>query len=207
LTFVHLYEYIDFIMGTTPSDLDKVRIKLKEFYNRHQRLPTHGEMVKLFHYSSRGSSHYLVKKLIEAGIVAKDENGRLIPKDLLGIPVLGIIKAGYPMEANVQQDNYLRLHLLFERLPADIFALQVSGDSMIDEGIYEGDYVLVDSHKEVKNGDIVAANVDGEWTVKYLRKNDDRVVLEAANKKYPLIIPKVSLEIGGVVVHVIRSYR
>lgn len=188
-------------------DKDLIITRLKYFYASNKRLPTYGEMCKLLHYKSKGAVQYVVKKLIEDEIIEKDDQGILVPKKLLDIPILGTIKAGYPMEADVQQDNYLRLHLLFDRLPADTFALQVSGDSMIDEGIYEGDYVLVDSHKEVKNGDIVAANVDGEWTVKFLRKNSDSVALEAANKKYPLIIPKMSLEIGGVVVHVIRSYR
>ena len=207
MTFVHLYEYIVFVMGRTFMDLDTVQLKLRDFYKRHQRLPTHGEMVKLFHYSSRGSTRYLVQKLLEEGIVSKDEQGKLVPKSLLDIPVLGIIKAGYPMPADVQQDNYLRLHLLFDSLPPDTFALQISGDSMIDEGIYEGDFVLINKHQEVKNGDIVAANVDNEWTVKTFKREGESVVLLPANKKYPPIRPTVSLEIGGVVVHVIRSYR
>jgi SOS-response transcriptional repressor LexA len=78
---------------------------------------------------------------------------------------------------------------------------------MIDEGIYDGDIVIVDKELEPKNDNIVAACVDGEWTVKCLRKQEGRVVLVPANKKYPVITPTQSLEIGGVVVNVVRSYR
>ena len=56
--------------------------RLKEFYQKHQRLPTHGEMVKLMHYSSRGSTYYVVKQLMKKGIVAKDDKGKLVPKIL-----------------------------------------------------------------------------------------------------------------------------
>lgn len=184
-----------------------ITTRLRDFYNRHQRLPTHGEMVKLLHYSSRGSTHYLVKRLIELEILTKDEEGKLIPKNLLNIPMLGVVKAGSPTAIDIQEDRYLNLHLLFSQVNQQSFALTVSGDSMIDEGIYEGDIVIVTKTNEVRKGDIVAACVDNEWTVKYFQKEDGNVVLLPANKKYQPIYPKISLEIGGVVTHVIRSYR
>jgi repressor LexA len=164
-------------------------------------------MCKLLGYQSKGAVRYVVKKLVEDGVIEKDKQGSIVPKSLLDIPLLGVIKAGYPMPADVQRDNYLRLHLLFDSLPPDTFALQVSGDSMIDEGIYEGDFVLINKHQEAKTGDIVAACVDNEWTVKTIKKEEDGFVLVPANKKYPVIRPTESLTIGGVVVHVIRSYR
>lgn len=188
-------------------NISLITTKLREFYLKQQRLPTHGEMVKLLHYSSRGSTYYVVKRLIEEGILARDEQGKVIPKNLLTIPMLGVIKAGSPIPAEVQADRYINLHLLFRNLSGETFALTVSGDSMIDEGIYEGDIVIIDKRLTAKHGDIVAACVDGEWTVKYLQIVDKQVSLKAANKKYARIIPKISLEIGGVVVHVIRSYR
>ena len=78
---------------------------------------------------------------------------------------------------------------------------------MIDEGIYEGDIVIIDKKRDPANGDIVTACVDNEWTVKIFQMREGRVSLIPANKKYPVIEPKDSLEIGGVVVSVIRSYR
>lgn len=170
-------------------------------------MPTYGEMCKLLGYKSKGAVRYVVQKLIDEGILAKDKQGALAPKKLLSLPMLGVIKAGYPIPAEVQEDNYLNLHTLFAHLSTAAFALTVSGDSMIDEGIYEGDIVIIDKSREPTNGDIVAACVDNEWTVKTFLMREGRVSLMPANKKYPIIQSKESLEIGGVVVHLIRSYR
>ncbi len=188
-------------------NLDLIKERLRIFYKRHQRLPTHGEMVKLLHYSSRGSTYYVVKKLIQEGVVEKDANGRLIPKNLFNIPMLGVIKAGSPIPADVQSDRYLNLHLLFQNISGATYALTISGDSMIDAGIVEGDVVIIDKQKQPVNGDIVAACVDGEWTVKYFQHKDGVVSLLPANEEYQPIYPQISLEVGGVVVSVIRQYQ
>ncbi|MGH7204280.1 MAG: LexA family protein [Candidatus Levyibacteriota bacterium] len=189
--------------------MDKALIitRLKYFYASNKRMPTYGEMCKLLKYKSKGAVRYAVQKLIEDDVIAKDENGQLIPKTLLQIPMLGVIKAGYPMPAELQVEQFLNLHLLFDQMSDASYALTVSGDSMIDAGIYEGDIVIIDKEREPIPGDIVAACVDGEWTVKTLRREDNGISLHPANKKYPVIYPTQSLEIGGVVVHVMRSYR
>jgi SOS regulatory protein LexA len=181
--------------------------RLKYFYIRNKRLPTYGEMCKLLGYQSKGAVRYVVQKLIAEGVLEKDKQGVLVPKNLLSLPLLGVIKAGYPIPAEVQEDKYLNLHLLFDTMSSASYALTVSGDSMSDAGIYEGDIVIIDKKREPTNGDIVAACVDNEWTVKYFQKQDGRVSLLPANKQYPEISPQQSLEIGGVVIHVIRSYR
>lgn len=188
-------------------DTDKAITLLRDFYKWHKRLPSYGEIRKLCQYASKNASYYLVNKLIEQGVIEKDRQGKLVPKNLFRLPLLGIIKAGYPIPAEVQEDNHLDLHTLFTRLSTATFALTVSGDSMIDEGIFEGDIVIIDKKREPTNGDIVAACVDNEWTVKRFHKEEGQVSLVPANKKYPVIEPKVSLEIGGVVVSVIRHYR
>jgi len=181
--------------------------RLRLFYKRNNRLPSHREMVTLLHYKSKGSTIYFVQKLIEAGILAKDDAGKLIPKDLMSIPLLGSIKAGYPTPADAQYDSQVRLYELFDNISYGSFALKVSGDSMIDEGIHEGDLVIISKDVEAKTGDVVAAIVDGEWTVKYLMEKDGKVCLMPANKNYSTIYPTESLQIGGVVVSVIRKYH
>lgn len=86
--------------------------------------------------------------------------------------------------------------------------LTVSGDSMIDAGIQPGDLVLIEKGRNPKSNDIVIAQVDGEWTLKYyIKDRKDGVRLEPANKKYQTIIPKQSLVIGGVVRAVVRRYE
>lgn len=181
--------------------------RLRGFYDRNKRMPTYGEMCKLLGYRSKGAVRYVVQKLIEEGVLSKDASGKLLPKDLFSIPMYGVIKAGSPTGIDVQEDSRLNLHVLFNNVAGGSFALRVSGDSMVEEGINDGDVVFVNKDLAAKNGDIVAACVDGEWTVKYLNKNADGVVLLPANKKHKPIYPKNSLEIGGVVTHVVRSYK
>ena len=74
-------------------------------------------------------------------------------------------------------------------------------------GIMDGDLVIVEKGRNPKNGDIVLAEVDGEWTMKFLRRKGKEVVLEAANEKYPIIKAKTELRLGGVVTAVIRKYH
>jgi len=82
----------------------------------------------------------------------------------------------------------------------------VSGDSMIDAGIHEGDVVIVEKGPRPKNGDVVLACVDNEWTLKYYQKRGKTVELVPANDKYPVIKPKNELTLGGVVKSMIRRY-
>ena len=84
--------------------------------------------------------------------------------------------------------------------------LEVKGDSMIDAGIQEGDLVIAERGREPKPGNIVIAEVDGGWTMKYYRKKGSEVYLEPANKNYPLIYPKENMKIAAVVKGVIRKY-
>jgi SOS-response transcriptional repressor LexA len=91
--------------------------------------------------------------------------------------------------------------------PDASFLLQVNGDSMNGEGIMEGDLVIVEKGRAPRIGDVVIAEVDGEWTMKYFKKQNGQVYLEAANPKYPIIRPKTELRLGGVVTAVIRKYH
>lgn len=188
-------------------DISLLAERLRIFYKQHNRLPTYGEMLFVLKYKSKGAVRYAVKKLVEAEVLEKDEAGVLIPKNLFTVPHYGRIKAGYPTPVETVEGRGINLYDVLYGISYTSFALTVSGDSMKDEGINDGDLVIIARTKEVKNGDIVAAMVDGEWTIKYFQKENGNVSLIPANKKYPVIKPQVSLEIGGVVVHVIRSYK
>lgn len=187
-------------------DINQATEMIRKFFIRHKRMPSYSELTTLFGYATKASSQYLVKKLIAAGVLDKDENGKLLPKNLFTIPNLGIIKAGYPTVADMQTDAIDVYDYLLNR-PGTVFSLTVKGDSMIDEGIHEGDVVIVEKDREPRNGDVVAACVDGGWTVKYYQNNYGDITLAPANKNYPVIRPKESFTIGGVVVSVIRKYH
>ena len=90
---------------------------------------------------------------------------------------------------------------------AATYILTVSGDSMKDAGIVEGDMVLAERTQKYRPGDIVVAEVDNEWTMKYLRKKGSTFYLEAANDEYPDIYPDEELKIAAVVRGILRKYR
>ncbi|MFS8159607.1 MAG: transcriptional repressor LexA [Candidatus Roizmanbacteria bacterium] len=182
--------------------------KVRAFFSTNRRLPTYQELADLFHFSSRNAAFKLAQRLIEAGYLEKDSSGKLIPKNLFApLPSTGFVQAGFPTSAYevvgdiVSLDQYLITH------PESTFMLTVSGESMIEEGIKPGDTVLVERGKTIRNGDIVVANVDGEWTMKYYFKKGSDVTLKPANKLFSDIIPKESLEIAGVVVATVRKYQ
>ena len=85
--------------------------------------------------------------------------------------------------------------------------LKVSGDSMMDAGIHPGDMLLVERGRSPKEGDIIVAEVDKQWTLKYYNKKGNQIVLVPANKKYQTIIPKNELNVAAVVTAVIRKYH
>lgn len=123
-----------------------------------------------------------------------------------GIPILGRVAAGSPILAEENLEGHLELDEAFaSRSPR--FALRVRGDSMVDAGILDGDFVVVRSTDRAENGEIVVALVGEEATVKTLRKHPDRVELLPANRSYKKIVVRESEEfrILGVVMGLVRS--
>lgn len=182
--------------------------KIRLFYRKQRRFPTYEEMAKLFKFASKRSSLLLVDRLVEAGFLEKDNKGRVTLLQLFQpIPLLSTIPSGPPTDAIEQPLDTLRLGEDLVKNPESSFALQVTGDSMEDEGIREGDIVVVDKKIEPKQGDIVAARVDDQDTLKFLMKENGHYCLVPANKKYNKIYPKESLTIEGVIVSVVRKYH
>lgn len=170
-------------------------------------MPVYREIMKLLGFKSKNAVYKLVKKLIDEGAVEKDSSGRLIPKRLVGeLPLLGLIKAGFPSSAEEEQLDSMNLdEFLIERKEAS-YLLKVDGDSMIDAHIAPGDLVVAERRTTARNGDIVIAEVDGEWTMKYFRERSGKIWLEAANKKYKPIYPTEELKIAAIVKGVVRKY-
>jgi repressor LexA len=116
------------------------------------------------------------------------------------------VQAGFPSPAEEELLDTISLDEFLVRRPEATYLLTVSGDSMVDAGIRPGDLVLVEKGGEPKQMDIVIAQVDGEWTMKYFGSDSDGVYLEPANARYHRIRPVQSLSIGGIVRAVIRKY-
>lgn len=185
----------------------KVLQTLRRFYKERRRAPSFDEIRALFGYKSKNAAFWLVKQLEARGLVKKDAEGKLLLDSLAGARLLGAVQAGFPSPAEEELVDTLSLDDYLIHHPEQSFLLKVSGDSMKDAGIHEGDLVIVERGRKPKEKDIVIAQVDGEWTMKYYCREGERVLLVAANSKYAPIRPKQELTIGGVVVAVVRKYK
>ena len=181
--------------------------KLINFYSKDKRMPTYTEMMKLFNFKSKNAVARLVNKFINEGIVTKDYLGRLTALvSFDSIPMLGSVKAGFPADVAEEMKETINIDEYLIAKKENSYMLTVDGDSMIDAHIADGDMVLVEKTNTAKDGQIVIADVDGEFTMKYFKKSGDKVWLEPANKDFKPIYPKMYLNITAVVKAVIRKY-
>lgn len=180
---------------------------VKQFYLQNRRMPSIFELGEILGIASKKNSFNWAKKLIAAGLLGKDEKGKLFPKSLFAIPDFGVIRAGMPIPAYAPSSDSLDLYKFILDLPGDVFSLSIRGDSMIDASIQEGDIAIIDPGKQPMDGDVVAALVDNECTLKYFYKDHKGVRLVPANPEYSIIYPESELVIQGVVIHLIRKFR
>ena len=190
---------------------EKLRSRIRDisfFYHTKGRMPSFSEIGELTGLQSKNAVSKLVDKLDSLKVVEKDEKGRLIPRSIASpVRILGSVEAGFPSPAEEELADTLSLDDLLIENPDATFLLKVSGDSMSEAGILPGDMVIVDKGQTPKSGDIVIAEVDGQWTMKYLRKRGESVTLIPANPNYKPIKPKNELKIAGVVTAVVRKYK
>jgi repressor LexA len=123
-----------------------------------------------------------------------------------GLWLAGRIVAGFPSPAEEELRDILSFDEYLVPRPKASFILHVTGDSMIGAGIMPGDLVIIEKGRSPKNGDIVIAEVDGSYTMKYFRREQGRIILEAANPKYPALTPRCEMRLIGVVVACVRKY-
>jgi repressor LexA len=190
---------------------EKLRSRIRDisfFYHTKGRMPSFSEIGELTGLQSKNAVSKLVDKLDSLKVVGKDAKGRLIPRSIASpVRILGSVEAGFPSPAEEELADTLSLDDFLIENPDATFLLKVSGDSMSEAGILPGDMVIVDKGQTPKSGDIVIAEVDGQWTMKYLRKRGESVSLIPANPNYKPIKPKNELKIAGVVTAVVRKYK
>jgi repressor LexA len=175
--------------------------------------PTHDELCQALGLSSRGSLHKHIQALVQAGLVEPMDGShrgiRLVEQQAVagGIPLLGRIAAGRPIEAVTQPETMQVPEELLGRGPC--YVLQVSGDSMFEAGILDGDYVVIEQRDSARNGEIVVALVNNEEaTLKRIEQQPGRVILHPANAAMePMEYPPEAVQIQGVLRGLLRSYR
>ncbi|MFP4475541.1 MAG: transcriptional repressor LexA [Desulfatibacillaceae bacterium] len=187
---------------------------LVEYTNEYGYPPTVRELCDELGLKSPNSAHFHLKALKEKGYirVASGKNRGITvlkpPPGMDGtIPVVGRIAAGVPILAVEHVVDSLSMDRAFFG-NQEVFSVRVHGDSMVDAHIQDGDYVVIRVQNVPKNGDIVAALVDDEVTLKYFYKNGDRLELRPANEKYEPFVytpeDMAELRILGVMVGLVR---
>ncbi len=191
------------ISGKTEEIYKFIKNKVKE--NNYP--PTLREIAIEVGLNSTWTVRYHLKKLSDYGYIKLKKGvsrGIEIFNLNTGIPILGRISAGRPEEAIENVENYISDLTDFFGM-FDIFALKVKGDSMEGEGIKDNDIVIVKKQPVANNGDIVAAMIDGEVTVKFFYHTQKGIKLVPANPAYKPIVSK-NVKILGKVTGVIRKY-
>ena len=181
--------------------------KIISFYQKNRRMPGYKEIMALVGFKSKNAVYKLINKLVDDEVVDKDSSGRLTPVKVFGdIPLLGLVEAGIPTSVDPDTSESLNIDEYLVGNKESTYLLEVKGDSMIDEGIKEGDLVVVERRGNPKDGDIVIAEVDGGWTMKYFKKKGNLIYLKTANKNYSPIYPQYDLKVAAIVKGVIRKY-
>ena len=200
----------------TPSETRTLKF-IQKYFLKSGYAPTLQEIAQGTGIKSRGVIHRYLRALQSSDLITilpnrkrgirlnleANENALAAPI----IPLLGRIAAGQPIEAIEGRDE---LNLADFLMNADRFALQVTGSSMIEAGILDGDTVIVKHQQTANNGDIVVALIDGlEATLKRLKKLPDGMILLMPENKLmePRVYPAQRIQIQGVIVGQLRSYQ
>ena len=180
---------------------------LKKLIAKNGYPPTVREIGEEAHLSSPATIHFHLSKLEEKGYIKKDDNKNrtleiLVPNEyleekenIIEVPLLGKVTAGTPIEAIETPDEYFSLPANLITTRNEVFTLKVSGESMINVGIYDGDILIVERKNTAHNGDtVVAMNNDNEVTVKTFYKEDGYFRLQPENDTMePIILKEVTI--------------
>jgi repressor LexA len=187
---------------------------LDEFIQQHGYAPSLEEIGRRFGLSSLATVHKHLTNLQEKGFIRRSWNRsrsvELVPTKVtarsLELPLMGYVAAGAPIEAVAAAESIAVPETLAGK--QDTYVLRVRGDSMIDEHIRDGDFVIVEDRKTAENGEMVIALLGGtDVTLKTLFRENGRVRLQPANPTMqPIVIDAADLRVQGVVVGVMRKY-
>ncbi len=201
----------------TPKQ-EEVFTFIKKYLAQHGYPPAVREICKALGLSSPATVQAHINHLKEAGVIRNSSNkfrtiellteNEYATKDeeVVKIPLLGKVTAGNPIEAIEKPNEFFNLPTSLAPIGKDIFALEVSGESMINKGIYDGDTVIVQKQNTAHNGQIVVAMTDeNEVTLKTFYKENDHIRLQPENDTMkPFIFPNVT--ILGIAIGLFRSF-
>lgn len=178
---------------------------LKKNYGK-EPLPSYEIIAKDFGFKHKNSVWQYFNKLKENDLI-REKNGKFfINHDCFGaIMFTSSVRAGFATVAEDSIEKRISLDEVFDLDNPSVFVFNVSGDSMVNAGIFDGDKVIVKKTSVAKNGEIVLAFVDNGYTLKTFRQKDGRIWLQPENPDYPIIEPREVLTIFGVAKGVVRE--
>jgi repressor LexA len=204
-----------------PIALTERQKEIVDFIRAYRRTrgisPTQREICEHFRFSSFGTLQKHIRLLLEKGVLVREWNKRrslLLSEEAeqgvsslaVEVPLLGVIAAGKPIEGASGTETVAVPDVLTKK--GENYVLRVRGNSMIDDGIQDGDYVVILRKDTAENGEMIAALVQGEATLKrFYREADGRIRLQPANEKMaPMFVSEGDLRVQGVVVGLMRRY-
>ena len=209
MTMTRIKDYL------TPRQKDILEF-IRDFRRENGYSPTHREICQRFGFTSYGTVHKHLKLLEGKGFLRRDWNQKrgveLVDDqdDKAASPevsFLGRIAAGEPIEAIRDEERLAVPPQLLRGPQGDHFVLRVVGDSMIEEGIHDGDLVVVQRRDSAATGDMVVALIDDEATLKRFYPEGARVRLQPANRLMtPLLLPADKVRVQGVAVGLMRRF-
>jgi repressor LexA len=194
---------------------------LAQFQAQYGYSPTLAELAKATGHRSKSTIHALIRSLVEKGYVQKVEGNTRVLKIIddkvkkvsmglqpsIELPLMGFIAAGAPLEPHTDPNATFQVSASMISGQKTAYVLQVKGNSLIEDGILDGDFVVIEKDISIHNGDIVVAIVDDSLaTLKKYYKEGERVVLRPANSEMDPIYPN-SLVLQGKAVGIIRKFR
>jgi len=183
--------------------------KLQDYYAEHKVIPSYSVLATLWGVSAKSWVSQCVKRFEEGGYLDWTPDKQLKPGPRFFERRLAhdTVQAGMPNAAISDSHEMLTIDDYLVPHPSKTSLVRVKGDSMIDAGIHEGDLLVVEQQNHAREGEIVVAIVDNEFTVKYLAREDGQHILKPANKAYPVIRPRGRMEIFGVMAGLVRRTR
>ena len=189
---------------------------LNSYSSDHGYAPSFEEIAEHFNYNSLATVHEHLTNIERKGYIKRSYNEsraiEILPSDVLAraveVPLMGSVAAGAPIEV-AAEDESIAVPENFLRRSGNHYALRVRGQSMIEDQIRDGDFVVVQDRNAADNGDMVIAMVDGAGaTVKrYYRERDGRIRLQPSNDQMaPIYVREDQMAIRGIVVGVLRRY-
>jgi repressor LexA len=192
---------------------------IRDFKSERGVAPTHREICDHFGFSSYGTVYKHLSLLEKKGLIRRDSNQKrgveLVEKEPLrtvaaetaarDLPLFGYIAAGRPIDVDTSDETITVPDRLTGR--GDNYVLKVRGDSMVDDGILDGDFVIINRRERADNGEMVVANVNGEVTLKRYYFEGERVRLQPANSMMaPIYAASREVAVQGVVVGLMRRF-